>query len=45
MDGMTLLRRARDIGLAVRAEGDKLVIRGPRSASRWLACSLSTSPR
>jgi hypothetical protein len=32
MDGMTLLRRARDAGLAVLAEGDKLVIRGPRRA-------------
>ena len=32
MDGMTLLHRARDAGLAVAAEGDKLVIRGPRRA-------------
>jgi hypothetical protein len=32
MDGVTLLRRARDAGLAVLAEGDKLVIRGPRRA-------------
>ena len=32
MDGVTLLRRARSAGLRVVAEGDKLVIRGPRCA-------------
>ena len=32
MDGLMLLRRARDAGLAVTAEGDKLVIRGPKRA-------------
>jgi hypothetical protein len=32
MDGLTLLRRARDAGLAVAAEDDKLVIRGPKRA-------------
>jgi hypothetical protein len=32
MDGLTLLRRARDAGLAVVAEGDKLVICGPKRA-------------
>jgi hypothetical protein len=32
MDGVTLLRRAREAGLAVAAEGKKLVIRGPRRA-------------
>src|SRR5215472_3239959 len=32
MDGLTLLRRARDAGLAVATEGDKLVIRGPKCA-------------
>jgi hypothetical protein len=32
MDGLTLLRRARDAGLAVVAAGDKLVIRGPKRA-------------
>ena len=30
MDGLSLLRRAQDAGLAVQAEGDKLVIRGPK---------------
>ena len=32
MDGLTLLRRAHDAGLAVVTEGDKLVIRGPKRA-------------
>jgi hypothetical protein len=32
MDGLTLLRRATAAGLAVSAEGDRLVIAGPRSA-------------
>jgi hypothetical protein len=32
MDGLTLPRRAREVGLAVAAEGDKLVIRGPKRA-------------
>jgi hypothetical protein len=32
MDALTLLRQARDAGLAVAAEGDKLLIRGPRRA-------------
>jgi hypothetical protein len=32
MDGLMLLRRARDAGLVVTAEGDKLVIRGPKRA-------------
>jgi hypothetical protein len=32
MDGLTLLRRAHDAGLAVAAECDKLVIRGPKRA-------------
>jgi hypothetical protein len=32
MDGMTLLRQASEAGLAVAAQGNKLVIRGPRRA-------------
>jgi hypothetical protein len=38
MDGLMLLSRARDAGLAVAAEGDKLVIRGPKRAEpvAWL---------
>src|SRR5271165_5896166 len=32
MDGLILLRRARDAGLRVEAAGDKLLIRGPRRA-------------
>jgi hypothetical protein len=32
MDGLILLKRAREAGLAVEADGNKLVIRGPRRA-------------
>ena len=32
MDSLTLLERAQEAGLAVRADGDKLVIRGPKRA-------------
>jgi hypothetical protein len=32
MDGLNLLRRARNAGLRLEAAGDKLVIRGPTSA-------------
>jgi hypothetical protein len=32
MDGLTLLDRAQKAGLAVRAEGGKLVVRGPKRA-------------
>src|SRR6516225_7985186 len=32
MDGLTLLKLARSAGLTVIAQGDKLVIRGPRRA-------------
>jgi hypothetical protein len=32
MDGLTLLRRAQDAGLAVDVDGNTLVIRGPRRA-------------
>jgi hypothetical protein len=32
MDGVMLLRHAREAGLRVETEGDKLVIRGPRNA-------------
>lgn len=32
MDGVTLLQRAKAVGLRVMAEGDKLVIRGPKRA-------------
>lgn len=31
MDGMTLLKNARAAGLRVTADGDRLVVRGPRS--------------
>ena len=32
MDGLTLLAEARDSGLEVRADGDRLVVRGPKEA-------------
>ena len=32
MDGLTLLRQAREAGLAVALDGDRLVIRGPKRA-------------
>ena len=32
MDALTLLEEAREVGLEVRADGTKLVVRGPRSA-------------
>lgn len=32
MDGLTLIREARSAGLKLTADGDKLVIRGPRQA-------------
>jgi hypothetical protein len=32
MDGINLLHEARAAGLEVRADGDRLVVRGPRSA-------------
>jgi hypothetical protein len=32
MDGLTLLNEARAAGLEVRTDGDRLVVRGPRSA-------------
>jgi hypothetical protein len=34
MDGLILLRRARDAGLRVEAAGDKLLIRGPKRAEQ-----------
>jgi hypothetical protein len=33
MDGLMLLDRAREAGLRFRAEGDRLVIRGPKKAA------------
>lgn len=32
MDGLTLLRRAEDVGLAVHTDGERLVLRGPKRA-------------
>jgi hypothetical protein len=33
MDGLTLLSEARAAGLEVKVDGDRLVVRGPRSAA------------
>ncbi len=44
MDGVTLLRRARDAGLRVGARGDTLRIKGPRKAEA-LALELITRKR
>ena len=44
MDGLTILRRARDAGLAVVAEGDKLVIRGPKRAGPVALLLLEQKP-
>ena len=32
MDGLSLLDQAHDAGLAVRVEGDELIITGPKAA-------------
>lgn len=32
MDGVTLLAQARAAGLAVRTDGEHLIVRGPRTA-------------
>ena len=44
MDGVTLLRRARSAGLRVVAEGDKLVVRGPRRAEPVALLLLAHKP-
>ena len=44
MDGVTLLRQARTAGLAVVANGDKLVIRGPKHAERTALLLLANKP-
>jgi hypothetical protein len=44
MDGVTLLRRAHEAGLAVAADGDKLVIRGPKRAERTALLLLAHKP-
>jgi hypothetical protein len=45
VDGMTLLHRAEEAGLAVKAEGDKLVIRGPKRAEPVARLLLDNKPR
>jgi hypothetical protein len=44
MDGLTLLHRAQEACLAVAAEGDKLVIRGPKRAERVVKLLIEHKP-
>src|SRR5262249_40424239 len=44
MDGMTLLRRAHEAGLAVATTGDKLVARGPKRAERTALLLFANKP-
>jgi hypothetical protein len=44
MDGMTLLREARSAGLSVWADGDRLVIRGPRRAEPVVRVLIAHKP-
>ena len=44
MDGVTLLRRAREAGLALSAAGDKLVICGPRRAEALAQLLIENKP-
>jgi hypothetical protein len=44
MDGLTLLRRAGEVGLAVKAEGDKLVVRGPKRAEPVVRLLIENKP-
>lgn len=44
MDGITLLQRAEEAGLAVHARGDKLVIRGPKRAAPVARLLLDSKP-
>src|SRR5688572_1000777 len=44
MDGMTLLAEARAAGLEVRADGDRLVVRGPRTQEGLARALLAHKP-
>lgn len=44
MDGMTLLAEARAAGLEVRADGDRLVVRGPRTRENLARSLLAHKP-
>jgi hypothetical protein len=44
MDGLSLLRKAHDAGLKVRADGEKLVINGPRRAEPVALLLLKNKP-
>ena len=44
MDGMSLIRQAREAGLSVSIDGDKLTLRGPRSAGAIARLLLENKP-
>ena len=44
MDGLALLAEARAVGLSVAAEGDRLRVRGPKSAAGVAAQLLAAKP-
>ncbi len=44
MDGLTLLRTAAAAGLSVRLDGERLVIRGPRSADAVAKLLIAEKP-
>jgi hypothetical protein len=45
MDGLTLLERAQEAGLVVRAVGEKLIIRGPRRAESVARLLIEHKPK
>jgi len=45
VDGLTLLQQAREAGLAVKAEADKLVIRGPKCAEPVALLLIESKPK
>lgn len=44
MDGLTLLRQARQAGLRVGADGDRLVVEGPRRLETMAGALLAEKP-
>jgi hypothetical protein len=44
MDGLTLIRQARSVGLSVHLDGDRLVVRGPKSAGEIAKRLLENKP-
>jgi hypothetical protein len=44
MDGLTILREARAAGLEIKVDGDRLVVRGPKSAASLAERLLEMKP-